>query len=269
MNQSHTKISDLMLERFILRETSEIETADIEKAIKSDQTVVQRIRLLEQSNQQFSEKHNKSEIYKSVHNLVQEKSRQTKAVQKKNTFLHRAAYVFSILLIITVFIPFEFTDTENEMFEHETANGIRLKGITPEIHIYKKKDDDILRIFDSSRVEENDQLQFRYLRANYRYGALFSIDGNRQVTLLFPDSLNASTELASGSIVDLPFSYQLDGAPEFERFFMLMAHEPIDLNSVLSKAESLSMDLNTAKSSQAAIIDGVFQTSVLLSKVHK
>ena len=269
MTQSNIKISNLMLERFILRETSETETADIEQTIKSDQAVSQRVRLLKLSNQQFSEKYNKSEIYKSVKNLAQKKCSQKNINRHRYTFIHKAAYALSILLIVTVFIPFELTDTENEMFEQETDNGIRLKGITPEIHIYQKKDDGVLRLFDYSKVGENDQLQIRYQRSNYRYGAMFSIDGNHQVTLLFPDNSNASTELSADSIADFPFSYQLDGAPEFERFFMLMSHNPIDIRTVLTKAENLSLDLDTAKSSQTPIIDGVFQTSVLLSKVNK
>ena len=79
---------------------------------------------------------------------------------------------------------------------------------------------------------------------------IFSIDGGGVVTIHLPTDgreSGSAAELETGGEVRLPFSYELDAAPRFERFFFVAADEPFSLAPVLSRARELARTGDAAK----------------------
>ena len=52
----------------------------------------------------------------------------------------------------------------------------------------------------------------------------------------FPDNVYSNTRLDFGGKVFLPYSYELDNAPFFERFFFITSENELNVNEIMEKA---------------------------------
>jgi hypothetical protein len=57
--------------------------------------------------------------------------------------------------------------------------------------------------------------------------------------LHFPRSPEHATRLSSGGAQLLPYAYELDDAPRFERFYFVTSRQTIDVNAVLESGRRL------------------------------
>jgi hypothetical protein len=74
---------------------------------------------------------------------------------------------------------------------------------------------------------------------------VFSVDGRGSVVLHYPSNASDSTALSPGGAHALPFSYELDDAPGFERFFLVWSDNPIPVDAVLAAAKNLGTNRKT------------------------
>ena len=93
-----------------------------------------------------------------------------------------------------------------------------------------------------SPAKTGDLIQISYAAREANHGVIFSVDGRGQVSLHFPDEESGSTILDKKGLVSLGFSYELDDAPDFERFFIVSSKEPIDVRKVLEAAGDLGVE---------------------------
>lgn len=113
-------------------------------------------------------------------------------------------------------------------------------------------------------VKAGDVVQVRTKGAGFAHGVVVSVDGGGHVTRHFPDE-GASTALPSGT-TSLPFSFELDDAPRFERFFFVASAHALDVDAVVAAAQATT----TAKDPRTAVLTGLpgdaVQTDFLLVK---
>jgi hypothetical protein len=122
---------------------------------------------------------------------------------------------------------------------------------------------------DGDLARTGDRLQLRYLAADREQGAIVSIDGRGVATLHFPATVEASPRLASGGAVALDHSYELDDAPEFERFFFVTVpvDRTLDVAVVHAAAAALAASPR-AIDETLALPDGYEQTSLVIRKAR-
>jgi hypothetical protein len=143
---------------------------------------------------------------------------------------------------------------------------VRLKGNGAYLTVYKQTDTGAQALENGDAVAERSNLQVGYVAGTNQYGTILSIDGRGTVTLHFPVSAGADQSLEGGGEVLLPFSYALDDAPDFERFFFVISENPFSVNEVLEAARNLAEEPHTAKSQDLRLTKGLEQTSLLLLK---
>lgn len=149
-----------------------------------------------------------------------------------------------------------------------SADITRSKGLEPQLRIYRLEGERITRLFDAAPVPAHARLQLSYLTPGQPYGVLLSIDGAGTVTLHQPTTPGGEPRLDPSGEHQLPFSYELDEAPDFERFFLVSAEKPVAVQTVVAAAETLARDPKQAKVSPLALPGDVHQTSLLLEKVN-
>ena len=84
-----------------------------------------------------------------------------------------------------------------------------------------------------ANVREGDLLQLSYAGTS-THGVIASVDGSGVATLHFPDAEDGNTRLDAG-LVRLDHAYELDDAPDFERFFLISADVPLDPEEILDQ----------------------------------
>ena len=127
----------------------------------------------------------------------------------------------------------------------------RAKG-SSNIFVYKKSGDSALRLKNKAKVSEGDIIQISYVASGAKYGAIISIDGNGYLTQHYPEFGTKAFELDNKGEIPLDFSYQLDDAPDFERFVFITSDNQFDISSLMdfvdnSKNISKLKDENLSK----------------------
>jgi len=144
----------------------------------------------------------------------------------------------------------------------------RAKGPTgARLAVFLRRDDQAERLPPGSAVAPHDRLQLGYVAADAAFGVLVSIDGRGQVTLHFPESAGADTALSHDGEVVLPYAYELDDAPGFERFLLVTANHPLAPTAVAGAARRLASAPDGGRSGDLALPDTAHQTSIILNKV--
>ena len=135
---------------------------------------------------------------------------------------------------------------------------------TARLLAYRQAGEQAEKLDPDAVVHAGDVIQLRYNAGGARYGVIASIDGSGGVTLHFPASAGAPTDVASGTRT-LPDAFALDDAPRFERFFFVTANEPLDVAGTLDALRVLARRGDAAD----AVLDvpaAVHQTSFRLRK---
>lgn len=128
-----------------------------------------------------------------------------------------------------------------------TPASVRIKGIGTDdnkIRLYKQSGNDALLLKDGDEACENDLIQITYTPGSYKFGLIFSVDGNGNVTRHFPEDSWTSAKLEhTGEEVPLSFSYSLDDAPRYECFVFVASKKAFDMSALdrISK-DSYSID---------------------------
>jgi hypothetical protein len=120
-------------------------------------------------------------------------------------------------------------------------DDIRVKG-APRLLAFRQVGEQAERLKQDAVVRAGDLIQLRYNPGGQGYGMIASVDGAGVVTLHFPlrDDAPPQATAVPGETTTLPRAYALDDAPGFERFFLITAKEPIDVQHGLAALRSLA-----------------------------
>lgn len=148
----------------------------------------------------------------------------------RNTGLAAAA---CLAIAVTIVGTLRTTGVETTPSQAASLTN-RVKGDATRLFVYRKTGDSVLKLESGTHVSEKDILQISYVSAGTRWGFIFSVDGNGTVTQHYPDTGTVSAMLESGAEIPLPFSYELDNAPSFERFFLVSSFSSFNAEDFLS-----------------------------------
>src|SRR5690606_16472546 len=118
---------------------------------------------------------------------------------------------------------------------------------------------------DGAVAHPADRIQLGYQAAGRAYGAVVSVDGAGGVFLHLPERGARAAALEPGGLVTLPSSWELDDAPGFERFFLVVATEPFALDPVLEAARWVAARRHPARD-ELPLPPSFEQASFLLEK---
>ncbi len=213
----------------------EMSWADLSESRKNALSGEEKNRLMQhisRSNEQILAQYSPEYVEQLV-----SQAQNTKRDGKKNTRASRAVfhgipYVLACAACAVFVFTLAYTGRHQGVVTEERIKGAASLGAEPRIYVYKKTDGEALRLYDNAEVQEDDVLQVSYIAAGSSYGAIVSVDGNGVFTQHFPYQGSSSAELMKEGEVALDFAYQLDNAPEFERFLFITGNNPVSLDAL-------------------------------------
>jgi anti-sigma factor RsiW len=107
------------------------------------------------------------------------------------------------------------------------------KGLAPQLVVYKNTSAGAERLSASSSVRPGDTLQVAYVAGGQRYGVVASVDATATVTLHLPDKHGTASALEAERETPLPYAFELDATPGFERFVFVFGQAPFDTARVV------------------------------------
>ena len=131
-----------------------------------------------------------------------------------------AALLAAVVIVPRVLGPSQGSDLEIT----------RQKGV-PTLHVHKQARAGAEFLERGDVVEPGDVLQLSYAAAGAEFGAVVSVDGAGAITWHLPRHGQRAVRLNTGT-VPLDHSYELDDAPDFERFVFITGPAPFDLGGI-------------------------------------
>ncbi|MFY0538023.1 hypothetical protein [Nannocystis pusilla] len=153
-----------------------------------------------------------------------------------------------------------------DMSQGETPDGVRIKGLASHLVLHRQVGEAAEQLRAPARAGAGDVLQVSYVAAGATHGVVASLDGAGVVTLHFPAEAGGSTLLRQGGAIRLAQSYELDAAPNFERFVFVTADAPIDASRVVAALKTVA-PFTDAPTRPLALPASWAQSSFLVEKV--
>jgi len=157
--------------------------------------------------------------------------------------------------------------------DHSPAGGMatgvseeRIKGLKPRLHVYRKRGSEVERLEPGASARPGDVVQLGYVAAGLSYGVIVSVDGRGVVTLHLPATGTEAAVLESDGVDLLPDAYELDDAPDYERFFLVASATRFDAGRVLAAALALGRDGGAARTRPLDLEEPLYQAAFLVSK---
>lgn len=269
------RVPDWKLERWSLRELPPAELQELDARAKVDQELAARLAALRMSDEELLRTYPPaSEARRIVARAGREQPR-----PRTWRLAWLAAPMLAAAVVLLVMRPepqkkrrtrsAEPAEASDAVFDVTLAEITRDKGLEPRLRLYIASDGGQKRLAPDRALREGDLLGMRYVAAGRRHGVIFSIDGRGTVTLHWPDRQGGSSALEPSGEQQVDFAYELDDAPHYERFFLVVSHEPIEVDAVLAAARGLAADPVTARTVAFPAPPETTVTDTVLLKVEQ
>ena len=269
------KINQWALERYILDELPSEKIMEIKNRLHEDSNLKKEIEKLKKSNQNILNQYSSDIIIpKILSRYEKENSRSENKKGIRPILFKRLLYASPVLAsaLVLLFIILHYRGNIGSSRQNIFTEDTRIKGMssigltTTHLMIHRRNNDIIELLENGDKAKAGNLLQIAYVATRESYGVILSIDGNGMVTLHYPDSKNEATVLEQNRKVLIGNAYELDDAPEFERFFFITSKSEINVDEILERAETLAKKLEKAKREYLELPESFNQSSILLVK---
>ena len=226
--REHERVPELLLERLAAGELPEELRRELLHRLEQEPAGSRRLAALQASNRAILDAHPPARVAAEI-----ERRHGRRRGRERVRWVTGLAGAAAAALCLVLVSPRLFPRTDPNL-------GLRPKG-DPMLAIYRKGDSGVEQLRAGATVRSRDLLQISYTSAGFEHGVIFSVDGGGGVTLHFPRTRTDSTRL-EGEPRLLPYAYELDDAPGYERFFFVVSRQPLDAEQILRRGQTLGAD---------------------------
>ena len=227
------EIPDIVLERYRLNELPPEEAAHLEDRMRHDEPLRRRLEALDRSD---------SDIRQS--GVLERLSDRVPRSQPARRRLWTMAAVPAAVATIAV-LAFLVTPRMNGPATERTdaaGSGDRIKGLMPSLAIYRRTAEGSETLADGAVARPGDLLRLGYRAAGKHYGVIVSIDGRGSVTVHLPPQADRAAALKGDGTVLLDQAYELDDAPQWERFYFITGDTPFAVAPIVDAVRAAAVD---------------------------
>lgn len=229
MNAADTQpLPQWKLERYALGELPAEELARVERLLQKDAALARRLQELRAADEQIRERYPAAWMARRIRRRAAEKKPRVRIFARLPAWGAGVALAALALAAVPVL-----------MQEKPAGELTRIKTGDTSLALYRQTPEGSEKLADGDRAAAGDRIQVGYKAAGRAYGVIFSVDGGGTLTWHLPAEGRSAATLGQEGWVPLEFSYELDAAPRWERFFLL------------SSAENFSVEALQAATAQA------------------
>ncbi len=257
-------IAEWMLERYLLGELPRKKRRQLEKELERDDGLRAELEKLRASDRQILAAYPSEQVIPEIlKRAALARPRPTAPRHWRLAWL--AGPALALALFLLVILPPLIQRRLDVPGDYIGSKGRgSLSG--PNLQLYQKSGGSERMLRDGDTARAGDRLQLAYIPGEQTHGVILSIDGAGSITLHFPEKADGSTALQRGRRVFLAYSFELDRAPVFERFFFITAKRALPTATILAAAEKLAADPGQAMTGALDLPADCRQSSLLIRK---
>jgi hypothetical protein len=265
MSKETRGVSDLALEQYALGELPPQEAERVRKALSADEALRARLAALASSDREILAAHPPREMVERIRERMRGAELRARRPSPYFTVaLPAAAAVLALLAL------FALREGAFPFLAGAGSEATRLKGGPAHLTVFRKTEAGAEEVRDGSLVMQRDILQIGYTAGEARYGVIFSVDGRGVLTFHLPRDYRGqpagAPELEKQGQAVLPYAYELDDAPGFERFFFVSARSPFPVRDVERAARALAAHPEEAEKGSLRLPPGLVVQSLDVKK---
>jgi hypothetical protein len=269
-------IPDLLLERYRLNEVSPAERADLERRLREDETLRQRLDAIARSDEAIRGTELTSSLARRVQSRavveavagrprgvsVGQASRLSARRRGASMGLRRWALpaVVGMTAMLVVVIGLRSGGLRWDSSED------RVKGLRPSLTVFRQTPQGSEALADGVAARRGDVVRLAYQAAGQSYGVIVSMDGRGSVTMHLPATGREAARLRPGDKVLLDQAYELDDAPRWECFYFVTSQQPFAVQPVVEAAKRAAALRRASPPPTLALSPGLGQSTFVLQK---
>jgi hypothetical protein len=222
------KVPEWMIERLAAGDLAPARARDVEQRLAREPDGQARVAALADSNAEILSAHPPAAMAEAIRQRAVEAARREAAARPRRS----SAWLLGAPLLAAAAMAVVLVRPSPQPTEDGEGDGERIKGAAPSLHVYRKLGKKVERLADGAPTRAGDELQLAYVAGGRRFGAVVSLDGAGRITFHLPEGGGRSAALRTGGEVTLPQSYELDAAPRFERFLIVVGNAPFDTRAL-------------------------------------
>lgn len=263
MSTEHARphVPDIMLERFRLNELTPDEATSLEARLRGDDPLRRRLEDLDRSDAEIRGSYPPEWLATRIEQRLENHPRRRRATAYWLATAAVAATVVALVAVVprTAVRPAGGTDPA-------TQGDERIKGQRPGLVVYRRTPDGSELLADGAVARPGDLLRVAYRGAGRPYGVIVSIDGRGTLTRHLPPNGDRAAALKRESTVLLDSSYELDEAPQWERFYFVTGDTPFSITPVEDAVRRAAANDRLGTLSALALPYGLEQSSFSIQK---
>ncbi|MEM6290669.1 MAG: ActD-like protein [Myxococcota bacterium] len=233
------RVPDLLVEQLVLGELSDADAAAVRARLGA--TADARIAEVEASNVALLEKNPPERMAAQIHQRLRAlPDAPAEQPARWGWWVGGGLLAAAAAAVLVVVLPGDEGPTEppgEQVAVVQPPDVVRSKG-DPAIVLHKQVEGRGELLAPGATVSPGDAIRVAYRASGAAYGVLVSLDGAGAATLHFPETAGEPTALVQTGNQAL-HTFDLDDAPDFERFFFVTADAPLDVDAVMQATEAL------------------------------
>lgn len=217
VRQTGGELPDIHVERFVLTELPAADMVRVRLAQEADAGLRERIRAIESKQEPAL-----TWMTTGVRQRLQRSDHPERAAMGR---VVRWSLPLAATAVLAVFVV-------NSLLR--PAPTERIKGAEASLAIYRQTTIGSEQLADGAIARPGDVIRIGYRVSEAGFGAIVSVDGRGLVTVHHPGDGVTSAPLQGGDLVLLNQSYELDDAPQRERFYIVTSSTPFDVGAIVA-----------------------------------
>lgn len=237
--QEREQVPDLLVEQLALGELSGQGEVEVFRQLVGQPGGLERLAAIWVSNAQILQTYPPSKMAAMIRYRLSRTRRRTALHWLLWSGVPAMATASVVLLLVARTAPPQLDRAKSDPPPHLRTKGATGTMGTPLLFAFKKQEQNVHRLEHGAEVYPGDLLQIAYQGGEETHGVIVSVDGRGVVTLHFPARPDQSTRLHPGGTRVLPYAFELDDAPDFERFLLFTARNAIDVHPLVEEIKRL------------------------------
>lgn len=238
MNGDQRHVPDLILEQYRLKELPAEEVDRLERLLREDHTLAERLAALDRSDGEIMRQYPAGWLAERINSRIAS----SVPVRKRTPRVGRLVLATAVAAGAVMMVLARPWGDGGPMVQPYSP----IKGMKPSLAVYRQTSTGSETLADGAPAHAGDVLLLGYVSAGRTYGAIVSIDGRGIVTRHLPVHGARAATLRAGGPILLDEAYELDDAPAWERFYLVTAEHEFDVDAVIEAARrAASRDLRS------------------------
>ena len=229
------QIPDILLERHRLKELPQIEADRLTDLCRQDPELRERLAALDRSDEELRQ----SGCTDRIAARVEQRGRAGERTPRRSAWFWAipvAAAAVTVPIAIVVVAPPPALVTRPGVASTNTPAEDRIKGLRPTLAVYRRTANGSETLADGAVARRGDLVRVGYHAAGKSFGVILSIDGRGAITVHLPPAGDYAVPLARDGTVLLDQAYELDDAPQWERFYFITGDTAFPVAPVVAAA---------------------------------